>query len=226
MLNFQTGVGCGQNSSNCQNSTCGSASDFCIKRGDTRPVFRVSVEDCDGVVDLTDANLVLEANMWFKAKLKSDLSSSSSTLSFADNIGFNQVNVGDVILTDRPRNSEKMVVTAIDESAKTLTVERGHDSTDAQDWPRGSLLRVFRFMDQPAQIESVFEQVSSLEGSVSEELVDTFMVFEFLKEHTLLPGCFLLEFSLAMMEETSIAWAKKIPLSSEGYVINIVDSPN
>jgi hypothetical protein len=52
------------------------------------------------------------------------------------------------------------------------------------------------------------------------------MVFELLKEHTLLPGCFLLEFRLTMMEETSIAWAKKVPLSSEGYVINIVDSPN
>lgn len=226
MLNFQVGVGCSQNSSGCQNSNCESSPDFCIKRGDTRPNFRVSVEDCDGVVDLTDENLVLEANMWFKAKLKSAVSPTATVLSFADNIGFDQVNLGDVILTDRPRNPERMLVTGIDESAKTLTVERGHSSTDAQDWAKGSVLRVFRFVDRPAQIESVFEQVESLDGTTSEELADTFMVLEWEPEHTSLPGCYWIEFRLTMMEGTSIAWTKKMPLSSEGYVVRVVASPN
>lgn len=226
MLNFQVGVGCSQNSSGCGGSNCESSPDFCIKRGDTRPGLKVSVEDCDGVVDLTDPNLVLEANMWFKAKLKSVLVSSATVLSFADNIGFNQVNVGDVILMDRPRSPEKMLVTGIDESSKTLTVERGYSSTDIQDWAKGSSLRVFRFVDFPAQIESVFEQTESLDGTVSEELADTFMVLEWLPEHTSLPGCYWIEFRLTMMEGSSIAWTKKMPLSSEGYVVRVVDSPN
>ena len=226
MLNFQVGVGCGQNSSGCQGSDCGSPPDFCIKRGDTRPSLKVSVEDCDGVVDLTDENLVLEASMWFKAKLKSALSPSETVLSFADNLGFDQVNVGDVILTDRPRSPERMLVTGINESAKTLTVERGHSSTDAQAWGRGSALRIFRIVDHPAQIESVFEQVESLDGTVSEELVDTFMVLDWQPEHTSLPGCYWIEFRLTMMDGTSIAWTKKMPLSSEGYLVRVVDSPN
>lgn len=226
MLNFQVGVGCSQNSPGCQGSNCESTPDFCIKRGDTRPAFKVSVEDCDGVVDLTDENLVLEANMWFKAKLKSALVSSATVLSFADNVGFDQANVGDVILMDRPRSPERMLVTGIDESARTLTVERGYASTDAQDWAKGSSLRVFRFVDHPAQIESVFEQAESLDGTVSEELADTFLVLEWSPEHTSLTGCYWLEFRLTMMDGSSIAWTKKMPLSSEGYLVRVVNSPN
>lgn len=225
MRNFEVGVGCGQGSSDCGSSNCGPA-DFCIKRGDTRPSFKVSVEDCDGVVDLTDENLVLEASMWFKGKLKSALDSVSDSVSFADNLGFDQVSVGDVIVMDRARNPEKMLVVSIDESAKTVSVERAHLSSTAQDWPKGSGMRIFRFRDQPAQIESVFDQVSSVEGTISEQLVDTLMVLEWLPEHTSMPGCYWLEFRLTMMDGSEIEWTKKTPLSGEGFIISVVDSPN
>lgn len=226
MLNFEVGVGCTQNSQGCQGaSACDSSPDFCIKRGDTRPSFKVSVEDCDGVVDLTDENLVLEASMWFKSKLKSAISSSDATISFADNIGFDQVSVGDLIILDRPRSAEQMLVLSIDETAKTIHVQRAHNSTLASDWPKGNLLRVFKFIDLPAKIESVFEEVSSLDGSTSEQLVDTFMVLDWEPSHTSLPGCYLLEYRLTMLDGSSISWTKKTPLSKEGFVVRIVDSP-
>ena len=226
MNNFEIGVGCGNAKSGCSGSGCEFTPDFCIKRGDSRPSLRVSVEDCEGVVDLTDENLVLEASMWFKAKLKSDLAPSSSSISFADNIGFNQVSVGDIIVTDRPRNPEKMLVSSINESAKTISVQRGYDSTTADSWPKGSLLRIFRFVDEPAEIHSVLEDVEGLDGVVSEQLSGTYMVFNWGLNHTALPGCYFLEFKLTMMDGTSVSWVKKTPLSREGFVISIVDSPS
>lgn len=225
MQNFELGVGCSNSGSNCSGSNCSSVPDFCIKRGDSKPSFKVSIEDCDGVVDLTDQNLILEANMWFDAKLKSSISSSSTSITFADNIGFDQVQIGDVILTGRSRNPEKMLVTAIDESLKTVTVERSYDLTTADSWPKGTILKVFRFIDHPAEIQSVFEEIENIDGSTTEELSDTFMVFNWTSEHTAIPGCYFLEFKLIMMEDSSISWTKKTPLSKEGFSINIVNSP-
>jgi hypothetical protein len=226
MKDFEVGVGCGQSTSGCSNSNCESAPDFCIKRGDTKPSFKVSMEDCDGVVDLTDENLLLDANMWFKARLKSSIDSSSSVISFADSVGFDQVSVGDIVLTDRTRNPEKMLVSSIDESAKTVTVQRGYESTSPDDWSKGTLLRIFKFVNEPAEIQSVFEQVENLEGTVAEELSDTFMVFNWNSPHTSMPGCYWLEFKLIMMSESSVLWVKRMPLSKEGFMIRIVDSPS
>jgi hypothetical protein len=220
---FELGVGCRKNQPSCSGG-CESTPDFCIKRGDTRPSFKVSVEDCDGVVNLSDENLVLEASMWFKTKLKSDITSSSSTISFADNVGFNQILVGDIMVVDRPRNPEKMLVLSVDESSKTVVVERAYDSTVAESWFKGNALRVFRFIDQPAEIHSVFEERESVDGSVSEELSDTFMVFNWDLSHTSMPGCYWLEFKLTMMDDESISWIKRTPISKEGFLINIVES--
>jgi hypothetical protein len=226
MQNFEVGVGCSQGTSGCSQSTCDSLPDFCIKRGDSRPSFKVLIQDCEGVVDLTDENLVLEASMWFKTKLKSSIEVSDDHISFADNIGFDQVSVGDVIVMDRVRSPERMLVVSIDESNKTVEVERGYDSTVVSGWPKGNVLRSFRFMDQQASIESAFEEVASVDGNSAEELVETFMVFEWTPSHTSLPGCYFFEFKLTMMDASSVSWVKKTPLDKEGFVINIVDSPN
>lgn len=224
MKDFETGVGCGQTASGCSDSNCESAPDFCIKRGDTMPYFKVSVEDCEGVVDLTDENLVLDASMWFKARLKSDITSSSSTVAFADGLGFDQVSVGDVLLADRVRNPEKMLVSSINEASKTITVQRGYDSTLPDNWSKGTQLLIFRFIDEPAEIQSVFEERENMDGAVVEELSDTFMVFKWTQDYTSMPGCYFLEFKLTMMEGSSVSWVKRTPLSKEGFMIRIVDS--
>ena len=66
--------GCSKNVQGCpQTDGCipGVCPDFMIKRHDTKPSFKILMEDCDGPMDLT--GLVLEASMWAKAKLKKDL---------------------------------------------------------------------------------------------------------------------------------------------------------
>jgi hypothetical protein len=225
MYNAEIGVGCNSVSDGCASSDCPRIPDFCIKRYDSRPYLKVSMEDCDGVVDLTDPNLVLEANMWFSAKLKSPVSVSSSSFSFADNLGFDKVLVGDVVVMDRTRNPERMLVSAIDEAAKTVTVQRAYGGTVAQAWPRGSAMRVFRFMNAQSTIESLYGEVTSLDGTVTNELLETFLVFEWGGNTTSMPGCYWLEFKLMMLNASSIEWSKRMPLSGEGFLVNIVDSP-
>lgn len=225
MLNADLGVGC-SSSGGCNSANgCSKTPDFCIKRNDTRPSFRISVSDCDGVVDLTDENLVLEASMWFETKLKNNIENSATVIQFADNIGFDQILIGDVIIVSRPRNPERMLVTAIDESAKSVTVQRGYSSSSAQVWPKGTSLKIFRFLDAPADIESVFDDVTQLDGSVQNELVETFMVFNWQNNHTSLSGCYFFEFKLIMISNSSdVLWTKRTPMNDNGFLINIIDS--
>lgn len=227
MLNADLGVGCSGNTSGCnQDGRCPGQPDFCIKRNDTRPVFKMAISDCEGAIDLTEDGLILEASMWFNAKLKSNLDDSNTTIQFADNLGFNQILVGDTIVTGRPRNPEKMVVIAINESEKSIDVERGQYGTIAQSWDRGTDLKVFRFIDEPAEIESLFEETTSLEGVVSEELVETFFVFNWTSEQTSMPGCYWIEFKLTKISSApgveATDWVKRFPMS-EGWMISVID---
>lgn len=227
MLNADLGVGCGSAPSNCDSGDCPGVPDLCIKRHDTRPAFKISISDCDGVVNLTDENLALEASMWFDAKLKSALDGSSTTFQFADNIGFDQVMVGDLIVTGRSRNPERMLVTSVDEAAKSVTVLRGHDGTTPQPWVRGTVLNIFRFMDQLANIESYYEDVTGVDGSIVNELTDTMLVYNWTAPQTSMPGCYWLEFKLSMIspETGDVEWTKRMPLAAEGFIVNIIDTP-
>lgn len=226
MLNAEIGVGCGSSGDCGGSGGCPKTPDFCIKRHDTRPSFKVSVSDCDGVLDLTDENLALEASMWFQAKLKTAVNQSATAISFADNIGFDQVLVGDIIVTDKVRNPEKMIVLSIDEVAKTITVQRGQNGSIPQPIQRGSTLKVFRFIDFPSEIESVFGDVTNLDGTTVNELLDTFLVFNWEDDHTSLPGCYQMEFKLVRISPSTaeVEWTKRFPLSSDGFFINVVDS--
>ena len=183
------------------------------------------MSDCDGPIDLS-SGVAVEASMWFDSKTKSSISDSDASLRFADDIGFDSVAVGDLISTSGSRSPELMLVSSIDESSKTVFVSRGHGGTEARDWPKGTSLSVFRFVDQPAQVESVFEDVESLEGSVSEELVDTLLVFEWSEGHTSVPGCYWVEFKIMGLDESgAVQWTKRVPLSAKGFMVRVIDSP-
>lgn len=227
MLNAEIGVGCSGGHSNCQlNSLCPKTPDFCIKRNDTKPPFRISISDCDGVVDLTDENLVLEASMWLNSKLKNNISDTDANLYFADNLGFDQIAVGDVIVFDKPRNYEKLLIQSIDELNKSITVQRGHDGTAPKSWSKGTILKIFKFAGLSAQIESTYADVSKVDGTVTNELVDTSFVFNWTAEQTSLSGCYWFEFKLMNINPSSgdIDWVKSFPLSAEGFLISVLDS--
>lgn len=229
MVYSELGIGCSSSQSNCLDSSgCPSdrSADFCIKKNDTTPPFKISIEDCDGVVDLT-GNFILEVNIWIKTKLKKSINDTETELSFADNIGFNQILEGNMIQMDRARNSEKMLITGFDEENLTVTVTRGYDGTVAQSWAKGSALRVFRAIDAPGSIESVIEDITKEDGTIlQDQLTNTFLVFNWIDDTTSLSGCFWLEFKLIQMNEdlSEILSVKRYPSEDEGFLIRILDS--
>lgn len=227
MYNADIGIGCGSRDNCSNNGNCSGPADFCIKRFDTKPDFKILMEDCDGVVDLTDESLVLEASMWTTAKIKSAMDTDDVLMSFADNIGFNQISVGDIIIMDQVRSTEHMLITSIDEAEKTFTVQRAYNASAAQVWKKGSSLRVFKFMDAPASIESVFGDVMNVDGTTSSnELLETYLVYNWSEQSTSLPGCYFLEFKLMKISEDSgeIDWTKRFPSTESGFIINIIDT--
>lgn len=228
MVYSELGTGCSQYS-DCPNiDGCpeGIKPDFCIKRNDTSPSFKVAVEDCDGIVDL-NGNYSLEVNIWIKSKLKKSITESSAELEFADNIGFEQIKENNIIQMNRARNPEKMLITGFDENEKTITVQRAYGGTEAQSWTKGSELRVFRAVDSEGEIESVYEDISKLDGTNENELTQTFLVYKFTEETSCLSGCYWLEFKLLQFDEdlTTIISTRRFPSDGEGFLIKIIDSP-
>ena len=223
----------------CNSSIC---ADFIIKRHDTKPDFKLSVEDCDGPIDLTD--LVAEASMWAKAKLKTTINETDTTISFADGIGFNQVMINDVLILDRPRLPEKLLVTGFDETLKTITVEREYQATTAQDWKKGTNIKIMKFINSTSVTEIIYQDVEQMDGSKVTTLMESFLIYEWGQYDTCLPGCYNLEFKLMKPTATSmpvtspnvidsygcglpqdIEWMRRFPSNSEGFKIHIFDTP-
>ena len=205
-----TGVNCGQSTTRNCGDTSGCFDDVCpdfvIKRHDTRPPFRIAVEDCDGALDLTDENLILEMNMWANAKLKTAINDTINYFALADNIGFEQAMVGDIIVMDRVRLPEHMLVIAFDETNSLIQVQRGYNGTTSSAWRRGTPLRIFRAMNATAEIETTLEDVIQIDGTTVEDQVNaTYLVHQWTANQTCLPGCYYLEFKLLKMEEGSLS---------------------
>lgn len=251
ILNWNAGNNC-PTKDGCKPGIC---ADFLIKRHDTKPVFKVLVEDCDGPLDLTDKDMVIEANMWSKGKLKIAITEDDTYFRLADDIGFEQIMVNDIIVMDRTRMPEHMLVIGFDETNKLVQVQRAYHGTQASAWPKGAVFRCFRILNAPAEIELVWDDITQPDGTILEDqLVETYLVYNWTANDTCLPGCYLLEFKLLKMEEEPAAmlsvtpsnisftpstlsaedfgcfsglgveWVRRFPPSDEGFLIQIVDS--
>lgn len=175
--------------------------DFEVRRYDTEPPFILSVSDCNGPLDLADS--VVEVNMWAKAKLKTAINSVTTTLSFSESIGFEQVQVGDIILVDRKRNPEQMVITSFDEDEKTLQVQRGFANTIATSYTKGTGLRIFRILNGVGETNMVRENVEQLDGTVETGvLTDAQLLYHWQPENTCLPGCYYFEWKLLKIQRS------------------------
>ena len=107
------------------NTGCGSCPEFTIKRHDTRPAFKVAIEDCSGgPADALshkgkDAEyLIAEVSMWHHSRLRRDLSPDDTYFSLAGNQGFDQILPGDLIIMDQVRQPEQMLVMGFNEAKK------------------------------------------------------------------------------------------------------------
>lgn len=213
--------------------------DFTTKRHDTLPPFKFSVSDESGPLDLT--NLVLEASMWAKAKLKKDITDSDTFIQLADNIGFQQILVGDTIAFDRVRSPEHMTVIGFDEANKKVEVERGVHNTTPSAWKKGTKIRIFRFISAAGTTEMVYEDIDQVDGTtLCDQLMESFLVYKWTANDTCVPGCFYLEFKLLSMDPNNIivpsvtpvcfsgvgvSSVRRFPVCGDGFLIKICDSP-
>ena len=201
-----SGIGCSPQPQGCTDEygcISGVCPDFVIRRHDSKPSFKVKIDDCDGPLDLHD--LVLEATMWAKGKLKTHISETDTYFSLADNIGFNQIMVGDIIIMDRPRLPEQMLVIGFDENNRLVEVQRGYHGTTAQIWKRGTPFRILKFVGATAQTEMVYHDSIEMDGTTNHHvLLDSFFVYEWGPNDTCLPGCYYLEFKLLKMQEVEM----------------------
>lgn len=245
-------------SSNCPNAWgCNTSEcpDFVIKRHDTKPPFKVAVEDCDGPFDLTDTTLITEVSMWAKGKLRKAIDEDDTYFRLADNIGFDQIMVGDIIVMDQVRAPEHMLVTNFDEANYYVQVQRGYNGTLSRGWPKGNGMKIFRVMNATAEYETVYNDILQADGTTLEDqLMQSFLVYEWTDNDTCLPGCYLLEFKLLKVASSEslrvstqssnptpswtpsgidygcsqglgIEWVRRFPVDKEGFLIQVTDSP-
>ncbi len=183
--------------------TDGTCPDFSIRRHDTRPPLKVSVEDCNGPMDLR--GLVIEANMWALAKLKAAIDESATYFQLADGIGFEQIMIGDIIIMDRVRMPEHMLVTGFDETNGYVEVQRGYHGTNVSSWKKGNVMRIFRVLNSPAESEMTYTDQQEVDGTTTKNvLTASYLVYDWQPEDTCLPGCYWLEFKVLKMVD--VVW--------------------
>lgn len=222
-INFNLNSGGCQSQDSCPDKFgCdGSCPDFTIRRHDTKPSLKVSIEDCNGPMDFR--GLVIEANMWALAKLKSSITPTDSYFRLADDIGFEQIMIGDIIVMERIRMPERMLVIGFDEDNKLVQVQRGYHGTTPSNWKKGTVMRIFRVLSAPAEAEMVFEDRTDPDGTVEKNTISaSYLVYDWQPEDTCLPGCYWLEFKVLKMIDLVLYlpggnWSGNMFQDDQGY---------
>jgi hypothetical protein len=179
-----------------------SCPDFIIKQHDNRPKFCVDITDCDAPVDLND--LVVEASMWCNAKLKININSDTNTISFADNIGFEQINYDTIIQIGNGRLFERMLVKQINDMDNTVTVLRRQLDTGSYSWKKGTSIKLIRFLNNSAVGEMEYQDVEQLDGNVvKDQLVRSTLCYEWKDIDTCMCGKYFFEFKILKVDVTA-----------------------
>lgn len=161
--------------------------------------------------------------MWATAKLKAAITEDDTYFALADGIGFEQAMVGDIIVMDRVRLPEYMLVTGFDENNKLIQVQRGYRGTDPCAWKKGNKLRIFRMMNVPARKQMDYEDYDNPDGTTDRDmLVKSSLVYDWQPEDTCLPGCYWLEFIVMKMQATAFFlpggyWTGQTHQYNDGY---------
>jgi hypothetical protein len=151
--------------------------------------------------------------MWANGKLKTAITSADTYFALADNIGFQQALVGDIIVVNRVRAPEQMLITGFDETLKLIQVIRGYNGTPVSDYKKGTCLKIFRVLNAVAQTELTYEDQLQVDGTVKKNvLTKSQLVYEWSANDTCVPGCFNFEFKLLkMLASMSMISTQSVP---------------
>jgi hypothetical protein len=134
--------------------------------------------------------------------------------------------VGDIIVIDRVRNPEQMIITGFDETNKLVQVQRGYNGSQAGAFPKGTKIRIFRILNAVAETNTVTEDITDVNtGNTTFGVVtDAQIIYNFRAVDTCMPGCYWLEFKLLKMFATSslMFWPEITPLQIAVSVVNSV----
>jgi len=191
-----------------------------LRQHDTRPAFEYDT-------DLDDlADVVVEVSMWAAAKLKAAVVADDTTFRLADDIGFQQAAVGDMLVVGGPRSYEQMLVIGFDEDAFLLEVERGVNGTTQLAFKKGTPLKIFRVLNAVGTTEVVTDDQLQIDGTTLEGVITSSKVmYEWAAADTALPGCYWLELKLMKMDDTAVEWTKRLPADKVAFLIKVVESP-
>ena len=178
----------------------GRCPDFRIKQHDTQPPFEIFVKDDHLPIDLS--NTVLEVSMWADAKFKGAVDVGDTYFQFADNIGFEQVMVGDIlVVSGNPRTPEQMLITGFDEENYLVQVNRGYNGTQPYAYKRGTSVKIFRVLNSTGTTEMTYIDVERVEGGFDKDVLSqSKLIYNWQSQDTCLPGCYHFEFKLLTMQ--------------------------
>lgn len=198
--------------------------DFCIKRLDTYPYLKVSI-DCENGIDFSDAGLLLTYSMWSNSKIKNTITEADESISLADNIGFKKADIGDKIVFVDSRNTEIALITGFNEENKTIQILRAQEGTTAKTWARGNSVKIFRVSNESGVIEVETDDILQIDGTIKEnQIVNNYFIAPWNENSTKISGCYWLEFRLEKTNNEEILWTKKFPSNKEGFLIKIIES--
>jgi hypothetical protein len=104
-------------------------------------------------------------------------------------------------------------------------IDRAYDGTSAQDWNRGNPIKIVKFMNEPAKIEMVYEDILEIDGTTTENVLqESYFVHEWSAPETDSPGCYYLEFKLMTQVSAPDQWIRRFPADKEGFLIKITDT--
>jgi len=139
--------------------------------------------------------------MWATAKFRRAVAKTDTYFALADNIGFQQALVGDIIVVaDQVRDPEQMLVTGFDEDNKLIRVQREYGGTRAWPYKKGTSIQIFRFLNSVGTTEMVLTDILQVDGTTEEDvLTESKLIYEWNAQDTCLPGCYYLEMKLLKM---------------------------
>ncbi len=175
----------------------GICEDFKIRQHDTKPPLILSISDCDGFIDTTDS--VAEVSIFAKAKFKKNVLSTDTYFALANDVGFEQSLIGDIILTSRARNPEQMLITGYDEENRLIQVSRGYNGTTPANYKKNTCIKIFRTLNSIADLKMIYEDIEQIDGTTINELTDSQIIYNWQPNDTCLQGCYWLEIKLLKM---------------------------
>jgi hypothetical protein len=235
------------NTTDCCNSSIAGTPDYVTKQHSTYPPLRIEVTDCDQQpYDLKD--LVVEANMWTNAKLKTALTINDNLIKFADNVGYDSVGPSSILHVSSGRDFERMTVVGFDDVNKVIQVQRGACDTRIRPWLKGTPVKVLRFINAAAASEMVYSDKENIDGTISLNVLQkSFLIYEWKPEDVCFIGKYYFEFKVLKMNLLTsldsidiipasnidyhcelglgVEWARRFPNDKEGFIVEVSASP-